>query len=184
MKTKNVLSIIVIVMLGFSLTLAAQDNNSKPVDEIQKNDPDRGGKFEPQGNPDNNRKNHPQNNQDDKGKCSQRDHQPCSFFPDIPNLSKEQAESIKKLQLATEQKSFQLENVLREKEARLKTLTSEDNPDAKAVLKTVDEIGDLNTQILKLKVNNSLEIRKLLTPEQKLDFDRKQDIDHAERPRP
>ena len=89
----------------------------------------------------------------------------------IPDLSDQQKEQMRKLRLALEEKTLPLRNQLGEKEAHLRTLMSARAPDADAVGKTAEEIGDLRTQIFKAEVLGDLNVRGLLTEDQKASLD-------------
>lgn len=91
--------------------------------------------------------------------------------PAIPDLSDQQKEQIRKLRLALSEKTLPLRNQLGEKEAHLMTLVSAKDPDAAAVEKAAEEIGDLRAQIFKARVLGDLKIRALLTEEQKASLD-------------
>jgi Spy/CpxP family protein refolding chaperone len=64
-----------------------------------------------------------------------------------------------------------LQNQLDEKRAALKTLTSAEKVDKVKIDKTIHEIGELHTAILKAKVNHQIAIRAMLTDKQKMIFD-------------
>ena len=96
---------------------------------------------------------------------------PAQHGPEIPGLTDQQKEQIKKLHLALEEKTLALRNQLGEKEARLRTLTTSKNVNSAEVEKLIDEIGQLRTQDFKAHVLNDLKIRELLTDEQRVQFD-------------
>lgn len=73
--------------------------------------------------------------------------------------------------LEGKQESLLLENQLREKRARLRTLSSGDTYDVAALNKVADEIGDLQASIHKIHIAKKGEIRALLNEEQKIKFD-------------
>ncbi len=64
-----------------------------------------------------------------------------------------------------------LRNQIREKNARLSTLTTSENYDKDKVNALVKEIGDLRTQMMMTKVEHRQEIRSLLNEEQQINFD-------------
>jgi len=59
----------------------------------------------------------------------------------------------------------------KEKEVQLEKLMVADKPDEKAIMAKVDEIMALRTDLRKASIKNKLEIRALLTPEQRAKFD-------------
>lgn len=104
----------------------------------------------------------PQGKQDDAGPRG----------PRIPNLSEEQASQLKTIHLKSEKAALPLKNQVGEKEARLKTLTTSVDFDAKAVNNVIDEIGNLKNDLMKLKVASGQEIKSILTEEQLLFFNK------------
>ena len=89
----------------------------------------------------------------------------------IPGLSEEQQEQIKTLRTEHMKAVQPLRNQLGEKKARLRTLTTADKVNMTEVNKVIDEIGMLQTKMMKLKVQHQQSIRGLLTDEQRVFFD-------------
>lgn len=87
------------------------------------------------------------------------------------DLSEDQEEQIKDIMLEGKQESLPLENQLREKIARLRTLSSGDTYDVVALNKVADEMGDLQASIHKIHIAKKGEIRALLNDEQRIKFD-------------
>ena len=148
MKTKQILAIIVLFVMGLQLSLNAQENKTKPEQPWLQNQPQ--GEF----------KNHLPN-------------PPPPVLPGIPNLNKEQSESIHKLQITLAIAKLPLENNIREKEAKLLTLSTLKNPDIKEIEKQIDEIGFVKIQLAKMQAAHDLDIRKILDDEQRLIFDKR-----------
>ena len=94
----------------------------------------------------------------------------------IPNLTGEQEESLKALHIQLEKEALPLKNQLREKQARLQTLVTAENYDQKATEKVVEDIGELKTDLMKLKVSHDQSIRSLLTDEQLIFFNKHQSM--------
>lgn len=92
--------------------------------------------------------------------------------PHIPNLTEEQKEQMHAFQIEFHKSALPIENQVGEKEARLKTLTTASSYDERAVNKVIDEIGDLKTELMKLKVANGQKIKSILTDEQSLAFNK------------
>lgn len=90
------------------------------------------------------------------------------------DLSDDQKSKLEELTLANQKKMKTFQNQLREKRAALITLTTADDPDRKAVNKTVEEIGSLETSVLKQKTNHQLEVRSMLSDKQKMIWDQMQ----------
>lgn len=89
----------------------------------------------------------------------------------IPGLSEEQQEQIKALRVKHMEATKPLRNELGEKKARLRTLTTADKVNMTEVNKVIDDIGKLQTQLMKLKEQHRQDIRKLLNDEQRVMFD-------------
>ena len=92
-------------------------------------------------------------------------------FANIPDLSEEQQKKIKKLRTVHIKKMLPLRNELREKEARLQTLRTAEKPDMNAINTQIESIGAVKIQIAKEREAHRQEIRKILTEEQRLQFD-------------
>ncbi|XWN37326.1 MAG: periplasmic heavy metal sensor [Balneola sp.] len=87
------------------------------------------------------------------------------------NLSDDQKEEIKTIMLEGKKETLQLQNQLREKRVRMRTLSSGDTYDVSALNKVADEIGALQAGIKKIHIAKKGEIRALLDEEQKIMFD-------------
>jgi Spy/CpxP family protein refolding chaperone len=88
----------------------------------------------------------------------------------IPGLSEEQQGQIKALKTEHMKAVQPLHNQLGEKKARLRTLTTADKVNMAEVNKVIDDIGKMQTQLMKLKEKHRQEIRKLLNDEQRFMF--------------
>jgi Spy/CpxP family protein refolding chaperone len=94
----------------------------------------------------------------------------------IPDLTKDQIKQIDALKMTLVKDQIALKNQVAEKQAHLKTLSMQDNPDMGEINKTIDEMYVLKAQLAKAKEAHIQDVRKILTPEQRLFFDMK----HAE----
>lgn len=90
---------------------------------------------------------------------------------DALDLNASQSDQVKDLQMQKISKIKPIKNELREKEARLITITTVSQPDKKAVANLVSEISNLKGQIFMIKSMDQLEVRSLLNEEQKMKFD-------------
>src|SRR3989339_158806 len=90
---------------------------------------------------------------------------------ELLNLTDEQFQQIEAQMLAHQKKILPLENELNEKEAKMRTLETADNADLKAINSLIDEMGMVKTKIAKERAAHHQEIRKILTPEQRIRFD-------------
>ena len=154
MKTNQLLASVTIVAMGLQVSLFAQEIKTKSQQaKVQTS----------------------QNQQ--QGQDELKNYPPLPplppVLPGISNLTKEQSESIKKFQFNLAQAKFPLENNLREKEARLQTVSTVKIPDMKAIEKQIDEIGAVKVQLAKLQATHDQEIRKVLDDEQRLIFDKR-----------
>lgn len=93
--------------------------------------------------------------------------------PRIPNLSEEQESQLKAIHLKSEKAALPLKNQVGEKEARLQTLTTSMDFDAKAVNNIIDEIDTLKSDLMKLKITSNQEVKAILTEEQLIFFNKK-----------
>ncbi len=101
----------------------------------------------------------------------------------IPDLTTEQAEQIKKLNIENDKTNQPIENSINELEAKLRTVTTGDNASMDQALKLIDEITPLRAKIMKNNIKTHLEIRKLLTDEQKVVFDKQPPMEKRMHPK-
>lgn len=86
-------------------------------------------------------------------------------------LTDEQKTKIEELKLESSKAKTQRQNQLREKEAQLTTLRTEDKIDQNKINNLIDEIGKLRTEGRKDQVNTDLKIRAMLSEKQRIIFD-------------
>ena len=87
------------------------------------------------------------------------------------NLTEAQKTSFKQGMIALQKQMQPLRNLLGEAEAHQKTLITAEKPDLGAINKNIEKIGDLRVQMAKIQAKQRLEMRALLTDEQRLKFD-------------
>jgi Spy/CpxP family protein refolding chaperone len=87
------------------------------------------------------------------------------------NLTDEQKAAFQKMRLAMHKEILPIRNEIGEAEAHQKTLLGVDKPDLSAIDKNIDKIGALRIEIAKIAMKHRLEMRSLLTDEQKMKFD-------------
>lgn len=92
---------------------------------------------------------------------------------EIGGLSEDQKESIKAIHLKTMKANQSIRNEIGEKEARMNTLSSVDNPKKTEIMSIASEIADLRKKLFLARVETRLAVRELLTDDQKLIFDNK-----------
>ena len=86
--------------------------------------------------------------------------------PPIPNLTAEQSAQIQALRDSFLKEMEPLQNVLWTKRTELRTLWSNPNTDPAEITAKQKEIWDLQSNLQEKAANLSLDIRKVLTPEQ------------------
>jgi Spy/CpxP family protein refolding chaperone len=96
----------------------------------------------------------------------------CGGGPCLPDLTEAQETQIEKSKLNLDKEILPLTADLDVKKAELDKLLLAEKPDKKAVYKKIDEIQTVKTKIKRLKVDHRLEVRALLTPEQRVVFDK------------
>lgn len=89
----------------------------------------------------------------------------------LPNLSDEQKEQIKEIKLSGQKEALPIKNLLGEKKAKLRTLTTSETYNQKSVNSTIDEISGLEASLMKLRENHRQQVREVLTEEQRIVFD-------------
>lgn len=89
----------------------------------------------------------------------------------IADLTADQQTKIDELKTAMMKDMLSYKNQIAEKKAHLKTLAMADQADMTAINKTVDELYALKAELAKKKEAHIQEVRKVLTPEQRLQFD-------------
>ena len=92
-------------------------------------------------------------------------------FAQALELTDAQKTKIEEIHFAAMKSMKSVKNNIGEKEAKLKTLSSADSPDLKAISKVAEEIGDLRTKMFVSQVQTKQEVRALLDEKQKFKFD-------------
>jgi Spy/CpxP family protein refolding chaperone len=87
------------------------------------------------------------------------------------NLTEAQKTSFKEGMIALKKQMQPLRNQLGEADAHQKTLITAEKPDMGAINKNIEKIGEIRVQMAKILVKQRLEMRALLTDEQRLKFD-------------
>tara|TARA_R110002096_G_scaffold97694_22_gene217880 strand:+ start:20071 stop:20583 length:513 start_codon:yes stop_codon:yes gene_type:complete len=112
--------------------------------------------------------------QNTQGKMLQKDNQnQRGAGPElrIPDLTEEQKTQIHQIRTSGQKAALPVKNQLREKKAKLITLTTADKYDSKAVNAVVDDISKLEKTMMLFQIEHKQQIRSLLTEEQRLVFD-------------
>jgi len=92
-------------------------------------------------------------------------------FQMFGTLTQEQKDQIGKIRNAQMKKALPVLNQINEQKAKLRTLTTGDKIDTKGANKVLAKIEDLRSELAKQMVRTRLEIRNVLTDEQKVMFD-------------
>ncbi len=92
-------------------------------------------------------------------------------YSKIPDLTQEQKTQIKAIRDGFKEGNQTTKGAIREKHEELRQLTSAESVNIEAVDSAIDEIGALKTSIMKSKINMDIEVRSLLTEEQREYFD-------------
>ncbi|MCX6285067.1 MAG: periplasmic heavy metal sensor [Bacteroidetes bacterium] len=90
---------------------------------------------------------------------------------DLPDLTPDQLDKIKKCDLKHISEMTPLKNQVREKNARLSTILITMPVDQKQADQIADEIGKNAASILKALIRHDQELRSILTPDQQVIFD-------------
>jgi Spy/CpxP family protein refolding chaperone len=89
----------------------------------------------------------------------------------MKDLTQEQKDKMKELRLQQMKTMTQYSNQLGEYNARLKTLTTGDDVKLKDVDKLIDKMGKVKLEMAKYRLSHRMDVRALLTDEQKVMFD-------------
>ena len=103
----------------------------------------------------------------DRKECKNRHEQ----YTGIPDLTQEQKTQIEAIRDEFKEENQTTKSALREKREELRQLTSAESVNTQAIDSLIDEIGALKTSMMKSKTNMDLEVRSLLTEEQREYFD-------------
>jgi len=93
------------------------------------------------------------------------------LLPGIPDLTEEQKEQIKNLQTAYLKDIQELKNEMKINKAKLDALLTEDQPNMNEINMLLEDNGKMLTELRKKQIAHKMEIRDLLTEEQKIIFD-------------
>lgn len=97
---------------------------------------------------------------------------PCAvMYANLLDLSDEQQEQIADLRTGHLKKMTDLRNQMREKRARLQTLTTGDNYNEREANRVIEELGTIHTTMMKERTSHRQEVRSLLTEDQQVIFD-------------
>lgn len=86
-------------------------------------------------------------------------------------LTDEQRKEIDKLRLAYKKEKYLLKSKTKQAKVEFALLITEDSPDQSAINKKIDQLTKLKGDKLRLKAEHKIQVRKVLTPEQRVKFD-------------
>jgi Spy/CpxP family protein refolding chaperone len=92
-------------------------------------------------------------------------------FMNIPDLTEAQKTKLQDMRTANMKEMLPIRNELKEKEARLHTLSTGEKVNMDEVSKLIDEIGAIKTSTAKKRAKHHQEIRLSLTEDQRVFFD-------------
>lgn len=95
---------------------------------------------------------------------------PMNRMESALDLTEEQKTQMEQLRLDMQKKLLPTSNEIREKNAQLNTLITENASQSK-INQLIDEISNLRATISKAHVNTHLQVRELLSDDQKIKFD-------------
>ena len=87
------------------------------------------------------------------------------------NLTEDQVAKMKDLRTKNLKQMQPISNLMQEKRARMRTLTTAENINQNEIDKLIDEITGLSAKQMKLRVAHQQELRALLTEDQRVIFD-------------
>ncbi|MCK5077693.1 MAG: periplasmic heavy metal sensor, partial [Calditrichia bacterium] len=93
---------------------------------------------------------------------------------DMLELSTEQQKQMKTLRLKMEKAMLPLKADMMKAKGELRLLKAEDKPVLKSINNKIDEVTNLKAKIMKLKAKHHLEVRSILTEEQRLKWEQHQ----------
>ncbi|MEA5004831.1 MAG: Spy/CpxP family protein refolding chaperone [Rikenellaceae bacterium] len=95
-----------------------------------------------------------------------------------PKFTDDQKKQMADFKLAHDKQMIQINNMLGEKKAQLKTLQLAEKPDMKKINAKIDEITDLINQKMKISADHRNKVRSILTEEQKVRMDMMHERQH------
>lgn len=95
---------------------------------------------------------------------------PGKGFPGIPELSADQMKQMQTLRLEHQKEVLPVRTQLQSRKLDLETLIMEEASQSK-IDKKIEEIGTIQTQLMKMRVKHRVAVRYLLTEDQKIHFD-------------
>lgn len=108
-----------------------------------------------------------------QGSCCSKDAKKGSCCG-VSNITPEQQKQMDALKANHQKEMLELKNQLKEKEAHYVTVTTGNSINEKDAEKTLEEISTIRLTMAKKKLAHQMAVRKILTDEQKIEFDKHQ----------
>jgi periplasmic protein CpxP/Spy len=89
-------------------------------------------------------------------------------------LTEDQQTQMRSLRLNMQKEMLPIRNEIGENRAKLRTLTTAEHADMKAINELIDSNSELMARMWKLRAANHQQVRKILTEEQRIIFDSRQ----------
>jgi Spy/CpxP family protein refolding chaperone len=89
----------------------------------------------------------------------------------MANLTDQQQTKIDKLRLEHKKKKYLLKAKMRQAKVEFALLITTDAPNKSAIDSKIDQIAELKKEKLQLKASHKIQVRKLLTVDQRVQFD-------------
>jgi len=99
---------------------------------------------------------------------------PGPQMTDMLELTADQQKQMKDLKLKLDKDILPLRTDLMKTRGELRILKAEDKPNLKAIYSKIDEITALKAKIMKLKAKHQLDVKNILTEEQRLKWEQHQ----------
>ncbi len=100
----------------------------------------------------------------------------------IPDLTEEQENQLQDLRVEHMKEMTDFRNQLDEKQARLRTLETKDDPEMKAINGMIEEMGQIRIEMHKARAEHRQEVRQILNEEQRAFYDARMYRHHNRRP--
>ena len=93
---------------------------------------------------------------------------------DMLDLTTDQQKQMNEMKLNMEKEMLPLRSEMMQAKGELRLLKVENKPNLKAINNKIDDVVSLKAKIMKLRAKHQLEVRSILTDEQKLKWDQRQ----------
>ena len=112
-----------------------------------------------------------QQRSDEQGERGRHHHEGKAYEMPGLDLSDEQKSQIKEIHLGVQKEILPMQNQLNENRARMKTLTTSEDPNMDEINNLIDQSSGIRADMQKIRASAHQEVRKLLTEDQRVMFD-------------